>query len=749
MKKLFLLLLVNFSLLSGFAQKTNDREVSETVSISSEMDILPVFTSPVNNFIDKSIDGEIYNNGIVAGGSGIGGFVTDPGAGPGGSDYSTLFTTLGLNTFGAGFQITSTYSVADDFTVPANTIWTIDSIIVFGYQTGSTTIPTIDDLRLQIWSGGAPNAGGTVSYGDLVTNVLDEAYWTGVYRVSETTADENRPIMGLRVEMGTPLELPAGNYWVEYSAGGTLASGPWANPIAIVGVTTTGNALQNSSGVWNDFTDSGTGTPQGFPFIIYGHSTSYFSVSFNVEGANGSLSAKVDGIDITSGDVVEEAKNIEFTAHPVIGFKVKEWIVNAAVVTDHTELTYTLENLTEAVTVTVEFERDSDTELFNNGIEAGGSGIGGFVTNPVSGFNGYGVSALANTSLSMGTIGFSFYIPDYTIADEFTIPANSYWTIESLVFYGYQAGSTESSTINDLRMQIWDAAPNDGGTVIYGDLSTNILTNTSWTGVYRALETDLLNSDRPIMMIHALLGTPLVLEEGTYWIEVITTGSLAFGPYAPPITIFGETTTGNALQYNVGSTTWIDMNDSGTGTPQGLPFVIYGNATGLFTVDFNVVGGNGSLAALVDGIGITSGDIVEEGKNIAFIASPNTGYSVKEWRVDGVVVSGNTEELYTLENLSGDASVSVEFEEYITSVDHLTGALNIYPNPFNNAVIIDNAASLNRIVFTNIIGQTMLIAEIKSQNQQIINTNMLQEGAYMVTFYMETGEEYVKLMVKE
>ena len=43
-----------------------------------------------------------------------------------------------------------------------------------------------------------------------------------------------------------------------------------------------------------------------------------------------------------------------------------------------------------------------------------------------------------------------------------------------------------TSTINDLRVQIWNGAPNAGGTVIWGDLTTNRMTSTSWTNIYRA-----------------------------------------------------------------------------------------------------------------------------------------------------------------------------------------------------------------------------------------------------------------------
>ncbi len=76
--------------------------------------------------------------------------------------------------------------------------------------------------------------------------------------------------MRVVAQLATPVTLPAGTYWVEYQFGGTLASGPWAPPVSIVGQTTTGNALQKTSTGWAAAVD---GTfPQGVPFLIFGNS---------------------------------------------------------------------------------------------------------------------------------------------------------------------------------------------------------------------------------------------------------------------------------------------------------------------------------------------------------------------------------------------------------------------------------------------------------------------------------------------
>ena len=65
------------------------------------------------------------------------------------------------------------------------------------------------------------------------------------------------------------------------------------------------------------------------------------------------------------------------------------------------------------------------------------------------------------------------------------------------------------------------------------------------------------------------------LPPGTYWVDWQAAGSLASGPWVPPVTILGQTTTGDAKQQVTG--TWGPVLD---GTyPQGLPFVVRGTVT--------------------------------------------------------------------------------------------------------------------------------------------------------------------------
>ncbi len=198
-----------------------------------------------------------------------GSIVTHPGGGADGNDASALQAALEMNTYGFGHQLSSGNRVADDFSIAGPDGWRIETITFLAYQTGSSLDSTITGLYLQIWNGPPGEAGSSVVFGDLTTNRLDYTLWSDIYRVPDYAIDQtNRPVMASTAEVD--FHLPPGTYWLDWMADGSLASGPWAVPITILGQTTTGNARRFSGGSWSDALDGGTDTSQGFPFLIRG-----------------------------------------------------------------------------------------------------------------------------------------------------------------------------------------------------------------------------------------------------------------------------------------------------------------------------------------------------------------------------------------------------------------------------------------------------------------------------------------------
>lgn len=196
------------------------------------------------------------------------------------------------------------------------------------------------------------------------------------------------------------------------------------------------------------------------------------------------------------------------------------------------------------------------------------------ITHVGGGAGGADASRLQNSSLAMGTLGFGVSATGATrLADDFVVPAPG-WTISDVSVYAYQTGSTTTSTFTGLNFQIWDGDPSLGtSTVVFGDTTTNRLNTNGFFNLYRETETSLGATNRPIMLLQAT-GLSINLLPGTYWLDWQADGSLASGPWGPPKTIVGQTTTGNALQFSGGA--WAAINDGGTGTPQGIPMTLNG-----------------------------------------------------------------------------------------------------------------------------------------------------------------------------
>lgn len=169
------------------------------------------------------------------------------------------------------------------------------------------------------------------------------------------------------------------------------------------------------------------------------------------------------------------------------------------------------------------------------------------------------------------------------------------------------------------------------------------------------------------------------------------------------------------------------------------------------TVTFSVVevagATNGTLTATVDGAAIDSGDEVLQGKNVVFTAAPNTGFVVKEWKLNDALVEGYTELTYTVTNLMGDVDVKVEFDLEVSVIAPSLAQLKAYPNPFNSLIRISNANLVNRVVVTNLIGQQVMSITLNGFDS--FDTSHLSKGIYLISFEGFNGERVVRRMVKQ
>lgn len=198
------------------------------------------------------------------------------------------------------------------------------------------------------------------------------------------------------------------------------------------------------------------------------------------------------------------------------------------------------------------------------------------ITNPGGGFGGGDASVLQGTSSSFGATATG----NFRLAEDFVVPAGG-WTLTGVTVYVYQTQATPSttSTLTGMTLRIWSGDPSLGtSTILFGDTTTNVLTSSAFSGIFRTSSTTPTNGQRAIM--GATAGNlSVTLPAGTYWVDYSVNGSLASGPFAPFVTIPGQNASGNAKQQTVDAGTWALIVDTGSTFNQTMPLTLAGTAT--------------------------------------------------------------------------------------------------------------------------------------------------------------------------
>lgn len=236
----------------------------------------------------------IYDNGGLATGA-----TSNSGtAAPAGTQWSEAANPYGntneANTnAGISCSVTATvFRCADDFNVPVGQTWTINSVVVFAYQTGFAggTSP-ITAATLRIWNGRPGDAGSTIVFGDTTTNRFGSSVDSSLFRIFSTVvgaganpptaAGTTRRIWQTTLNVSPAPVLTAGNYWIDWNTqiGATTAHfAPAITYQGIRGIPGFG-ARQFTGAAWVDAVDAGqfpTGQPVppvvalDFPFKLNG-----------------------------------------------------------------------------------------------------------------------------------------------------------------------------------------------------------------------------------------------------------------------------------------------------------------------------------------------------------------------------------------------------------------------------------------------------------------------------------------------
>jgi len=220
---------------------------------------------------------------------------------------------------------------------------------------------------------------------------------------------------------------------------------------------------------------------------------------------------------------------------------------------------------------------------------------GPYISDPGAGYAGADASVrrdgITQYGWNAGTVS------GFRLADDFTAPAGGL-QIDRVRLFVYQVGGGDFSSVYALNLRIWNGQPGvAGSTVIHEQLGAGV-TITPVNG-YRVNEAALTATMRPVAAIEA--DTNVSLPAGSYWLDLQFLGQGRAGPFVPPITISGQTETGNALQSSDAGLTWTPIQTNLV-TGQGLPFVLEGFAPGtelwmgLADLPAGITGAAGALA---------------------------------------------------------------------------------------------------------------------------------------------------------
>ena len=163
-----------------------------------------------------------------------------------------------------------------------------------------------------------------------------------------------------------------------------------------------------------------------------------------------------------------------------------------------------------------------------------------------------------------------------------------------------------------------------------------------------------------------------------------------------------------------------------------------------YAVTFAVQAGNGTLAATADGTAIASGDLVVDGAEVVFTATPDANWIVLDWYLDGTALT-YTETVYTIAALDAVVDVEVTFED-AEAINDIIANVTITPNPTTGLVTIAANDNYN-VQVIDVTGQVMTSLNMNSNNATLDISN-LEAGLYFVRLSKDGVSASYKIIKK-
>ena len=148
---------------------------------------------------------------------------------------------------------------------------------------------------------------------------------------------------------------------------------------------------------------------------------------------------------------------------------------------------------------------------------------------------------------------------------------------------------------------------------------------------------------------------------------------------------------------------------------------------------------NPEIAPTNSGTVVGSGNYII-GEDVILYAIPNSGYKFLNWTVDGNVISSDNMLEY---NVKATNNIVANFKQN-DGINNFANNIDIYPNPVNNILTINNANNATSIEIYNIQGQMVSTCNFTNK----LDVSNLTKGMYFIKIISDNGYSAIKKFVK-
>lgn len=210
----------------------------------------------------------------------------------------------------------------------------------------------------------------------------------------------------------------------------------------------------------------------------------------------------------------------------------------------------------------------ASAQLYTNGYNA--TTYQGIWDNPTGGNGGNRVSVL-DTAAGGSIFGYGAQTTaNNTVADDFTVAGQ--WSVTGFSFFMYQTGAT-TPTISSINVGLRSGSDVNTASTVFAPTVLAATSDAGFLPTFRATDTAITDGNRRIWKLDVTLAAPVILNAGQYWLTWNAAGSLASGPWQPPVVPHNGA--GNGMQ-QLGTAAFLPLVN-GSLTNDELPFGVNGS----------------------------------------------------------------------------------------------------------------------------------------------------------------------------